>query len=347
MLRIATKTPVILLLAAAGMLPGTASAQDCDRACLENLVDSYLDAVIANDPSAAGLSATVRFTENGQRLAIGDGLWNTLKGKGSYRIFVADVPAQQVVFMGTIAEDHRDPLQETPALLALRLRLEDGAISEIEQFIARDVNAAQRVAALTPRPEFTRTVPVGERMSRSDLLATANQYFSGMQRNDGKGNYPFSDTCHRLENGMVTTNAPVPAGETRVSADGASTYSAQWSCREQFESGLLYFVNRIRDRRFVAVDEERGLVFAFAFFDHSGGEFRNAETPAGRTVTGGPTQPWTWYIAELFEVRNGRLGQIEAFLQQVPYGMLSGWSTYEAGMSSELQDVTFKRAALQ
>lgn len=343
MLRKSLQIPAIVLLAAAGLLVNSAQAQDCDRACLENLVDSYLDAVIANDPDAVELDADVRFTENGQRLEVGDGLWNTLKGKGSYRIFVSDVPVQQVVFMGTIAEEGRDPLQEVPALLALRLRLEDGALAEIEHFVARDAMAAQRVAALTPRSEFLQTVPENDRMSRSDLLETANQYFTGMQRNDGKGDYPFADSCHRLENGMTTTNAPVPEGQTRVSQDGATTYSAQWSCREQFESGLLYFVNRIRDRRFVAVDEERGLVFAFAFFDHSGGEFRNAVTPAGRAVTGGPSQPWTWYIAELFEVKNGQLGQIEAFLQQVPYGMNAGWSDYEAGMSSELQDHTFKR----
>ena len=30
---------------------------------------------------------------------------------------------------------------------------------------------------------------------------------------------------------------------------------------EQFKSGLLHFVTRIRDRRYVAVDTERGIVF--------------------------------------------------------------------------------------
>lgn len=343
MLKKTIKTPAIMLLATASLFAHGAQAQDCDRACLESVVERYLDAVVANDPVAVNLDAEVRFTENGQRLEIGDGLWNTLKAKGDYRIFVSDVPAQQVVFMGTIAEDGRDALQEVPALLALRLRLEDGLISEVEHFVARDAMAAERVAAQPPRRAFFDTVPESERMSRSDLLETANAYFSGMERNDGKGEYPFADSCHRLENGMITTNAPVPEGQSRVSADGAATYSIQWSCREQFESGLLYFVNRIRDRRFVAVDEERGLVFAFGFFDHSGGDFRNAVTPAGRAVTGGPSQPWTWYIAELFEINNGQLDQIEAFLQQVPYGMNAGWSDYESGMSSTLQDHTFKR----
>ena len=342
MLKKIIKSPAVCLLGLAAVLPLSAFAQNCDRACLEALVDTYLDAVIANDPSAAPLSSAVRFTENGQRLDIGDGLWNTLQSKGDYRIFIADVPAQQVAFIGTIGEEHREEGKEMPALIGLRLRLENGEITEVEQFVGRDVAAAEKVAALTPRAAFTESVPAAQRMSRADLLKISNMYFSGMERNDGKGEYPFADNCDRLENGSRSTNAPVPAGQTRASAVGASTYSAQWSCMEQFKSGLLYFVNRIRDRRFVAVDEERGLVFAFGFFDHSGGEFRHAVTPDGNAVKGGPVQPWTWYIAELFKVEDHKLGEIEALLQQVPYGMLSGWSTYEDGMSSELQDVTVK-----
>jgi hypothetical protein len=342
MLKKIIKSPVAWLAGILLIMPLSVFAQSCDRACLEALVDTYLDAVIANDPAAIPLSDDVRFTENGQRLEIGDGLWNTMQSKGDYRIFVTDVPAQQVAFLGTIGEDHREAGKETPALIALRLRLDGSVISEIEQFVARDVATAERVAALTPRAAFSESVPAAERMSRADLLTTANMYFSGMQRNDGKGDYPFADNCQRIENGMISTNAPVPEGQTRADPATATTYSAQWSCREQFESGLLYFVNRLRDRRFVAVDEERGLVFSFVFFDHSGGEFRHGTTPDGRAVTGGPVQPWTWYIAEMFKVENGKLGEIEAFLQQVPYGMNSGWSTYEEGMSSELQDVTFK-----
>ena len=123
-------------------------------------------------------------------------------------------------------------------------------------------------------------------MSRADLIATANKYFTGMQQNDGKGDYPFAPDCNRIENGMQTTNRPTPAGETRPNPATATNYSAQWSCREQFESGLLHFVTRIRDRRYVAVDEERGLVFAFVFFDHAAGDTRNFTTPNGRAGHG-------------------------------------------------------------
>jgi hypothetical protein len=139
---------------------------------------------------------------------------------------------------------------------------------------------------------------------------------------------------------MQTTNAPLKEGQTRPDPATATNYSAAWGCKEQFESGLLHFVTRIRDRRYVAVDQERGLVFSFAFFDHSAGKTRHFETPGGRAVVGGPSQPWTWEIAEMFKVEGGKLHQIEAVLQRSPYGMTSGWSTWESGMTDQAQDAT-------
>jgi hypothetical protein len=158
-------------------------------------------------------------------------------------------------------------------------------------------------------------------------------YFSGMQLNDGKGIYPFTDDCTRFENGTQTTNAPTPPGQTRPDPRTASSYSSQWGCREQFESGLIHFVTRIRDRRFVAVDIERGLVFSFAFFDHAAGNTRHFQAPDGRWVTAGPTTPWTWELAELFKIEMGKIRRIEAILERAPYGMGSGWSSWEDAMS--------------
>ncbi len=330
-----------VLWAALGGAPSWAQQEECDRACLEALVDRYLDAMIDNDVDAVPFAADARFTEHGQQLELGDGLWNTMKGKGTYRFFVPDVDAGSVAFIGTIYEDHRDPAQQTPAVIALRLRVENGEITEAEQQVLRNEDAAQRIEALGgPDPLFLETVPAEERMSRSDLIEIANMYFTGMQQNDGRGEYPFADDCNRIENGAQATNAPTPPGETRPNPATATGYSGQWSCREQFESGLLHFVNRIRDRRFVAVDQERGNVFSFVFFDHSGGDWRNFETPDGRSITAGPVQPWTWYIAEAFKITDGQIRRIEATLDRVPYGMLSGWSTFEEGMSDEIQDET-------
>ena len=61
--------------------------------------------------------------------------------------------------------------------------------------------------------------------------------------------------------------------------------------------------------------------------------------PMGARSRQGPTTPWTWQIAELFKVEKGLLHEIEAVLERVPYGMTSGWSTWEDGMSDKIQFV--------
>jgi hypothetical protein len=355
---------MLLAAVAAGGVRAQGSSGACDRACLEGFVDRYLDAVIAHDSKLLPLSRNVKFTENGVRLEIGDSHWKTVTGKGTYRLFVTDPEAGQVAFIGTIREEARGA-EGSPTAIALRLKVENRQITEIETLLVRSTAAqnagrgaapagapgAAPAAAFTgaapnlerlgkPHSSFLETIPPAERMSREDLIKTANMYFSGMEKNDGKGLYPFTDDCNRIENGSLSTNVPLREGQTRPDPKTANSYSSAWSCKEQFESGLIHFVWRIRDRRYVAVDRERGLVFSFVFFDHALGKDRTFQTPNGRTVTGGPPDPWTWQIAEMFRVEKGKLRQIEAILLRAPYGMNSGWSGWEDGLSSAARDVT-------
>jgi len=309
-----------------------AASAPCDRSCLERFVDRYLDAMLAHDPSRAPFSPDVKFTENGQKLELGDGLWRTITTKGTYRMFVTGIESGHVAFLGSITE------ADTPAMLALHLRIRKGQISAAEMLVQRNEKSAKGFEEIGY--DWSDPLPASERKSREDLLRTANKYFTGMQQNDGKGDYPFADDCNRIENGTFTTNVPTPPGQTRPDPATSTLYSAQWSCREQFQSGLLHFVTRIRDRRFVALDPERGLVFSYAFFDHSAGDTRTFKTPDGRTVTAGPKQPWTWEIAEAFRLEHGKIRQIMAIMERVPYGMNSGWSTWEEGMSSDARDAS-------
>ena len=117
----------------------------------------------------------------------------------------------------------------------------------------------------------------------------------------------------RFENGI-----DVLAGRAGAQSGAAPTRTR---CKEQFENGSLNgVVSRVRDRRFVAVDRERGIVFAFGFFDHD-------------------RINWTWQLAELFRIEDGMISRIEAVFHRAPYGINSGWSTYEQGMSEEIIDV--------
>jgi hypothetical protein len=324
----------LLTTAAAGHV--TAQAR-CDRECLIKISDTYIDALVAKDPKKAPLAANVKYTENGQRLLPGDGFWNSVAAKGTYKLQIADPTAGQIVTMITMREAANPAPQGV--ILAVRLKVANSRIAEVEHLIGHsDTGAKNFEARGKPRDAFERLTPPARRKSRAELVRVANMYFSGMQLNDGKGTYPFADDCHRIENGNDSTNAKVSRdGGPRPDPKTATGYSGMWTCREQFESGLIHFVSRIRDRRYVAVDEERGVVASYVFFDHDAGASRTFQTPSGRTVTAGPMQPWTWHIMEVFKVEDGLLHEIEAVLERAPYGMTSGWSSWEDGMSDRIQ----------
>jgi hypothetical protein len=327
-----------------------AATGSCDRACLNGFVDQYLDAVVAHDPSRLPVTKTVKFTEDGQRLALGDGFWRTATARGTYKFYMDDPVAEQVVYFGTMRE------AGSPVSLVLRLKIEDKKIAEIETIVVRtgmspahpnDTGALDFEKLGGPDPLFLETIPTAERVSRDELARSANKYFSGMQLNDGKGDYSFfADDCSRIENGQVATagrsaneiQIPPSPGQNasgQSSAGRSTSYGAIAGCRAQFQSGLLHFVTRIRDRRFVVLDTERGVALAFCFFDHAAGNTRTFQTPDGKTVTAGPTNPWTWEIAEAFKVENGKIRRIQAIFQRCPYGMNSGWSSWEESMSDK------------
>ena len=83
----------------------------------------------------------------------------------------------------------------------------------------------------------------------------------------------------------------------------------------------------IRERRFEAVDPVTGLAFAFGYFDHDGTPTKMPVTLDGKMtdVDKSFRQPFSFIIAEIFKIKNGKIRQIEAVLTSVPFGMESGW----------------------
>ena len=99
---------------------------NCDRACLEGVMNQYLAAVVKHDPKSLPLSEDVMYTENAQVIKVGDGFWKTAAGIGNYRHYFADPEFGQVAVMGTMLE------AGAPLLMSVRLRIELGRITEIE-----------------------------------------------------------------------------------------------------------------------------------------------------------------------------------------------------------------------
>jgi hypothetical protein len=289
-------------------------APSCDRPCLERHMDRFLDALVAHDPSAIAWAPAALYTENNVALAIGDGLWHTASRKGDPRqaLMLADPAAGQVAYFGVIEE--RGNLD----YLALRLRVADGRIAEAELIANRKSETGPRgdPGKLAHDPAFSRIVPLAERVARARMIDLAYGYFSTLQLNDGKIFTQFAPDCSRLENGSPT------AGD----ASSTNPYS-RLHCEEQFKLGNYRWDDRLRERRFPLIDEERGLILASGFIDHSGA--LDTYTLSDGTVKKSPIlAPHAWHFLEVFKIEQGRIARIESVFVFVPYGMPSPWSAH-------------------
>ena len=339
------------LLSVGVMIAGTLAGQSpCDRACLENFVDQYMDALIAHDVKKLPMTARVKNTEDGVRLDPGDGFWRTALAKGSYRLFVTDTEAGQVAFLGTMREANTP--MPNPVILAVRLKIENRQVSEIENIVVRDNLAATNLEKIgSPNPVFLAAIPAAQRASRADLIRLGNSYLSALEKNDGKSVPLFSDDCQRVQNGVQTPNnpdavaqmtpppAPGRGGKQAPPAppkpQGLQINITALGCADQFKLGYFNFVRRVRDRRFVAVDRERGLAMVIAAADEPAGKYATFKLSDGREITAGETRPTTIALFEMYKIEGGKIRRVEAVQHNVPYGMLSGWSSYEDGMSSK------------
>ena len=288
-----------------------AASPECDRACLEGMVDRYIDALIAHDPSKIPTTANVRFVENGVQLPLGSALWKTASGRGTYSHYFADTTAEQAGFIGTLREHGQG------MILVLRLAVEQGKIAEIEQLAIRTRNVDE-YEKLRMDPLWLTPVPSAQRLSRQQLAKLVNRYYTGMQGNDPNGDYSFfHKDCNRIEHGRQTTNAP-PSNYGHSDIPDFVTLG----CEAQFQTGFLGFVTLIRNRRYPVIDEERQTVLAFAAFDHNG-SVREIPLSTGKMFNVPPyfSTPRTLTIAEGFKVLDDKLRLIEATLTESAYGM--------------------------
>lgn len=292
-----------------------------DRGQLQAALDNVLD-TIGGDATAL---AAARYSENGQVLPVGQGLWATADRVGPYCHLFLDPEGGQAACFATLTEG------ASRSIMALRVKASEGGVREIEAVVARPPlfggasafgdGAAALDESGGPDPAWHAEIHESERLSRAELARVADLYFAGLERNDGRGTYPFAEDCVRIENGFRTTGVP-PA-----LSPGKTPYAAAFralSARAQFETGYFAFVDRIRDRRFPVVDPERGVVFTFAFFDHSG-TVRDYALADGTPFRSAVERPFSWMIAEAFRIERGLITRIEALMTECPYGMGSGW----------------------
>lgn len=322
------KASACISVSVAALLLGCAAvaeAAGCDRACLNGIAEQYLQAMVAHDPAKAPFAPQFKFTEMGARLTLPDGLWRTATALGPYRLFMDEPARGGVAFFATVLENG------APVILAARLKVEDRRITEAETEVTRlplpadgsktGFDALPEALKGAPRREFTDPVPPRERLSRERLIDAADRYWQDVESNDGNMPSPFAPDCQRLENGRPTTNVPAKPGAPRTGAN--------YSCTEAFGLGFYREDNRVRDRRYLVVDEEHNVVFQNVFIDHDA-TVRTWRLKDGRTMVTHHTAPWTWMAFVAIQITpEGKISQIEATPNAVPYGMRGGWSNGE------------------
>jgi hypothetical protein len=203
------------------------------------MMQKYLDAVIAHDPTKVPLSPSLKMTDNGATAKPGDGLWKTgtMLVQGA-RLDYADPMTKNVGTQCVINEG------SAPAMYEVRLKVDGGQITEIETMTVRRQGAANGffdAANLKPEAVFAKVPEAAEKMTRDQLKTTMELYLDYLEGKKSGRDVPFDAMCKRYENGVAT-------------ASGLSSFQSQsWS----------FMVTR----RILIIDEESQIVWGmFPFY---------------------------------------------------------------------------------
>jgi hypothetical protein len=273
---------------------GRAPAAACDRPCLADLMTRYLNAVVAHDPRSVPLAPGVRFTEDTVALTPGEGLWKTASRLRPYRVDFIDV-REGVAATHTVIEEGA-----SPSLVAVRLKVVDRRITEVETMVVR--NASEGVLfnpanLQEPTPTMRFEPPLAQRNTREEMIRIASMYPAGLRAGSFVTvDVPFAPGAYRFENGMRMAGPGCtfqPPGCENMKAQGIPTLPEV-------------------TERLVAVDEEMGAVLFR--LDFGRGSLPGAKYQ-GQAIT----------TFEAFKVYGGQVHAAEAILEMMPVGAPSGW----------------------
>jgi hypothetical protein len=302
---------------------GPSRVKDCNRECLVGIMDGYMNAIYKHDPKAVPpLSIDVRMTENTGHMDVGEGvLWRSKVEQTSFKIYVADPVTGQVALQSRLLIEGRS------ALVAVRLKVERGHISEIEQLYDRNINDAAIPLLTTPRPGLVTDIPSSERSSREVLYYAANSYFDALEGDDGKI-AAFADDCVRHENGYQTVNNPPPGGRMMPAPPLPNPDTPQGkeqlrfsmlTCSAQIDSKIFAFMKHIRPRHAIIIDQQKGVATMFVLFVHDGTRRGAPDAAPGMLMNA--------MIVESFGIRGGKIHEVEAMpFVTIPYGLGDGWT---------------------
>lgn len=273
-----------------GLSSSPSLAQECDRDCLTNLMTQFIDAVVAHDPSGLPFAENVRYTEDSRLARLGEGIWQSVTGKGDFRQDYVDTRKQVI---GSHVLLHEDDVQ---VLYSALLHVAGRQIAGIETLVQRvgPEGRFQPTELGGPIRGMNDPIPPGTRNSRDEMVRIALTYAEGLRvGNFTDAGTPFSDDAYRVENGVITADQTDPR-------------------RRMYEQNIIVHPGIIAS--VAAVDEENGTVLLWMNFGHTG----NAYGEGNALVT-----------FEAFKVWGGRIHAINAFFKGLPISTARFWPSLE------------------
>jgi uncharacterized protein YbcV (DUF1398 family) len=290
---------------------------NCTRQCLVDMLDRYFAALVKHDPSAVPLAKDVKLVENTRRTPVGKGLWETATAvPGAFKIYAADPDKGEIGSIAVLEENKK------PTIASVRLKVVNGKIQEIDHLVARSENPLNPNMSKV-RPGLLERLPKLQRVPRDQMQKIANSYYEAIVQDNGKV-APFADECERRENGGVSANYK---SQTREEAkkDDFSVFR-KMTCSDQLTTGVMSYITDINRRRVFAVDEEKGLVFAYSIFVHDGNpKVMKIVGVPGITERSNSYGPFDLPAAHIFKIRNGKIYEIEAIGYMDKHGIKNGW----------------------
>jgi len=266
------------------------SPKDCNQLCLATLTDKVMKAYPKRGEwKKLPWADKVGYEENSVGTQINEGLWGSTTGVDSRPLVIADEKLGRSLWLGRIEENGQ------PAWGAFTISAHGDKIGRIEAVVRRKEYGAPYVDPVNA-PSFP-VIPASRRTSRAAMLSSVDRFFASVGAQNGTAPTDLANNCKWAVNGVELADCPTP-----------------------FTNRLLQPIEQVRDRKVIAVDEERGLVAVSAYEDFTAvtQQFTDA---TGATFKDALTYPRTLQVVELFRFVNGKIERVEAITSELPYGM--------------------------
>lgn len=266
------------------------SADACNTQCLTRLTTQVMNAYPnRGEWRKLPWAEKVGYEENSVGVQVNEGIWGSTTGVGPNPLIIADDKVGRALWVGRIEEN------DQPAWAAITVSAHGDKIGRIEAVIRRKEYGGHYVDP-TRGPSFS-VLRANQRTSRTDMLAAVDRYYATLGARNGTVPPDLADNCQWVVNGETVS-----------------------ACATPFANRLFQPIERVRDHKLIAVDEERGLVAMSTYEDYSAvvQDFTDAQ---GNSFKDGLPYPRTQQVVELFRISGGRIERVESFNSELPYGM--------------------------